>query len=111
MRLRPVIAHPKRVPKISEVKEFVCGFSKCSYVAIRKNPLRVILSGAKHLVFSSTREDEILRRSARDDSAKQLPKDGGEGTANFLLPQSALFRHGRENRLFASLNNRNILSD
>ena len=51
------------------------GFCQCSYVAIRKNPLGVMLSGAKHLPFSGTREDEILRLSPQDDSAKQLPKD------------------------------------
>jgi len=34
---------------------------------MRKNPLGVMLSGAKHLVFSVTCEDEILRLSPQDD--------------------------------------------
>jgi protein SCO1 len=43
--------------------------------AIRKNPLGVMLSGAKHLVFSVAWEDEILRLSPQDDILTQ----SGEG--------------------------------
>jgi hypothetical protein len=37
----------------------------------KKTPLGVMLSGAKHLVFSVTRQDEILRLSPQDDIATQ----------------------------------------
>ena len=43
-------------------------------IAIRKNPMGVMLSGAKHLVFSVTGEEEILRLSPQDDIARQSPR-------------------------------------
>ena len=58
-------------------------------VAIRKNPSCVMLSGAKHLVFSVTREDEILRLSPQDDIATQSPQ--GE-KVNILVVLSRLNR-------------------
>ena len=36
---------------------------------MRKNPVAVMLSAAKHLAFSVTDEDEILRLSSQDDLA------------------------------------------
>ena len=38
---------------------------------MRKNPIDVMLSAAKHLAFSLTYEDEILRLPPQDDIATQ----------------------------------------
>ena len=38
---------------------------------MRKKPIDVMLSAAKHLAFSVTYEDEILRLSPQDDIATQ----------------------------------------
>ena len=40
-------------------------------VVMRENPIDVMLSEAKHLAFSFTYEDEILRLSPQDDIATQ----------------------------------------
>jgi hypothetical protein len=43
---------------------------------MRKNPLGVMLSGAKHLVFSVTCEDEILRLRLRMTLGHSLRNEG-----------------------------------
>ncbi len=48
-------------------------------VATRKNPVAVMLSAVKHLAFSVTYEDEILRLSPQDDIATQPRRGGNEG--------------------------------
>ena len=42
-------------------------------VATTKNPMAVMLSAAKHLAFSVTYEDEILRLLPQDDIPTQSP--------------------------------------
>jgi hypothetical protein len=42
-----------------------------------KNPSSVMLSEAKHLAFSFSYEDEILRRSAQNDIKTQSRHPGG----------------------------------
>jgi hypothetical protein len=45
---------------------------------MRKNPIEVMLSAAKHLAFLINYKDEILRLSPQDDIATQSPR--GERT-------------------------------
>ena len=53
---------------------------------MRKNPTGVMLSAAKHLAFSVTCEDEILRLSPQDDIPTQLLRVNGLAQGISTLP-------------------------
>ena len=46
-------------------------------VVMRKDPIDVVLSNAKHLAILVAYEDEILRLSPQDDIATQSLSEGG----------------------------------